>query len=115
MIKFILAFGFFLVLLLPFMIAIFSALIYGAWRMLTFETRFRRFFAKYKNDEVARMIAGGKIWTGQTDEQLRDAKGSPLQVIDAGDEKIWVYKPHPLTKRPVQITVRDERVTDWTS
>jgi len=115
MIKFILFFGFFLLLLFPFLIAIISALVYGAWRALTFESRFRAFFAKYKNDEIARMTASGKIWTGQTQEQLEDAKGKPLQVEHFGGEEVWTYKPHPLTKKPVRIVIRDNRVSSWTN
>lgn len=112
MLKF-LAFGaLFLVLLFPLLIALFGGLLFAGWRFLTYETRFRRFFSKYKNDEIARMVASGKIWTGQTKEQLRDAKGEPLRIEDYGQESIWVYKM-PIGNQPMRIIVEEDRVKTW--
>lgn len=114
MIKFILFFGVAAMLLFPLLLGLLSAFIYGLWRALTYETRFRKFFAKYdNNDELARMIASGKIWTGQTAEQLRDAKGTPLRVERQGNSEIWVYQGGALNPRGLQIVINDDRVENW--
>lgn len=113
MIKFILFFGFAFVLLIPVLLTIFSALVYGLWRTLTFETRFRKFFAKYANDELARLIATGGIWTGQTEEQLKDAKGAPAQIVKNGDNEIWIYARKALTPGGMRITLEQGRVHTW--
>lgn len=114
MIKFILFLPLILILIFPVLLAIIGGIGFALWRGLTFETRFRRYFAKYDhNEELARMIAGGKIWTGQSAEELRDAKGTPLQVEQVQDNEIWVYKGNALTKQTLRIVVKDGRVVSW--
>ncbi len=114
MIKFILFFGLALLLFVPLLIALGTALVVGLWRAMTYETRFRKFNAKYGNEEIARMTASGKIWTGQTAEQLKDAKGAPLRVESFTGQDIWIYQSNPLTRTPLRITVIEDRVQNWT-
>lgn len=116
MIKIFLFLPLILLFMLPVVIAIISAAGFGIWRALTFETRFRRFFQKYdSNEELARMIAGRKIWTGQSADELRDAKGPPLQVENIPGGEIWHYKENPLTRMPLRITMRDGRIANWSN
>lgn len=114
MIKFLLFFGVGLVLLLPVLLAVTSAIIYGLWRAFTYETRFRKFFSKYGNEEIARMVASGKIWTGQTDDQLRDALGAPSQIELVQGQEIWIYRgKSALNPAGRRIRLGDHRVQDW--
>ena len=113
MIKFILFFALAAVLLVPVLIVIFSAVIFGAWRAFKYETRFRKFFSKYKNEEIARMVASGKIWTGQTADQLKDAKGTPLSIEKAGDQEIWIYNRSALLPNGMRVAVSQDRVQNW--
>ena len=114
MIKFLLFFGIAIILLLPVMLTIGSALLYGLWRAMTYETRFRKFFAKYgNNDEIARMIASGKIWTGQTSDQLRDAKGAPSRITHSGTHETWFYEGKTLMPKAMQVSLEDDRVRTW--
>ncbi len=114
MIKLIFFLAIALILFFPLLLALGGALVFGLWRAMTYETRFRKYFAKYdKNDELARMLASGKIWTGQTAEQLKDAKGEPLSVQSIGDQTIWIYKPNPLTRAPLRVVIENDRVQNW--
>lgn len=113
MIKIILFVAVAALLLLPVLIAIFSAVVFGIWRALSYESRFRKFFSKYDNEEVARMIASGKIWTGQTSDQLRDAKGSPSKVETIQNEEIWIYQGSSPLQRGLRITLNNNRVQNW--
>lgn len=73
-----------------------------------YETRFRAAFAKYHNDEIARMVARGEIWTGQTADQLRDACGDPESVYSTNDvDHIWQYW------NGRRVTLRDDKVIGW--
>ncbi len=114
MIKFILFFALAVILLLPVLIVIFSAVIFGAWRALKYETRFRRFFSKYGNEEIARMIASGKIWTGQTSDQLKDAKGAPLRIEPTQNQEVWIYGGSALQPNGLRVVVDQGRVQNWT-
>lgn len=113
MIKALLVFGAAAMLLIPLLLGLIAALGYAAWRALKYETRFRKFFKKYSNDEIARMIASGKIWTGQTSEQLRDAKGAPLRIETLPDSEIWIYQGGALNPAGLQITLSGNRVDGW--
>ena len=100
-------------LLLPVLLAIFSAVVFGVWKAFTYESRFRKFFSKYQNEEIARMIASAKIWTGQTAEQLRDAKGAPSQIDTIQGQEIWIYQKAALNPRGMRITLNEGRVQNW--
>ena len=114
MIKLVLLAGIGLVLIIPVLLIIFSAAIFGIWRALTFETRFRRYFAKYSNEEIGRMIASGKIWTGQTAEQLRDARGAPVDIQQQGGSEIWTYKSSSVLRPNARrVIITDGRVDNW--
>lgn len=92
---------------------LFVALLRGGWRMATFESRFRQMSQKYGNDELARMLAKGEIWTGQTEEELLDAKGNPSSVYSEGVRTVWHFKPEGFTKRSIQVVLENGRVTHW--
>lgn len=113
MIKFILFFAIAILLVLPVLFVIFSAVIFGAWRALKYETRFRKFFSKYENEEIARMVASGKIWTGQTADQLKDAKGPPLRIEQLPDQEIWIYNGSALSPNGLRVVVNQSRVQNW--
>ena len=114
MIKLFLFAGIGAILFLPIVIAMGGAAVYAMFRAFRHETRFRRFFLKYKNDEVARMIAGGKIWTGQSAAELRDSKGEPLRIEAMGEDQVWIYQPTGLLNPGgMRVTVHNDRVKTW--
>ena len=80
----------------------------GGFKAAGFESRFRNAYSKYKNDELARMIARGQVWTGQTSEQLRDALGEPDSIYSVeGEDTTWLYA------NGRRITLRDDKVIGW--
>ena len=80
----------------------------GGFKAAGFETRFRQAYAKYKNDELARMIARGELWTGQTSDQLRDALGEPESIYSIdGDDTVWQYA------NGRRVILREDHVVSW--
>lgn len=89
------------------------ALLRGGWRAATYETRFRHLMQKYGNENLARMIAKGEIWTGQSADELRDAKGKPSAVYAEGGVEVWSFPPVGFTRLPIQVVLENGRVTRW--
>ena len=90
-----------------------AALLRGGWSAATYETRFRRMMEKYGNSDLARMIAKREVWTGQTADQLRDAKGAPVNVVQSGSDEIWIFPPMGFTRQAMRVALRDGRVAGW--
>ncbi len=89
------------------------AVLRGGFRAMTFQSRFSQMLRKYGNDNIARMIAKGEIWTGQTAEELTDAKGKPLAVYSEGSAEVWSFKPEGFTRLPMQVVLEQGRVVRW--
>lgn len=90
------------------MIGLVVLFIKGGFKAAGYESRFRAAHAKYHNPETAKMIAAGQIWTGQTAEQLRDAKGEPDSIYSVNDgETIWSYASG------LRVIIRDDKVVSW--
>ncbi len=73
--------------------------------------------AKYQNEEVAQKIFQGYFWQGQSDEQLRDSLGSPVdvdrKVLKTKTREIWKYHHQGSNRFGLRITVEDGYVTGW--
>lgn len=72
---------------------------------------------KYGDDKVVQLIFDGRIWQGQTAEQLQDSLGAPVDV----DEKLlktkskYVFKYHHrgANRYGLRVTVENGIVVGW--
>lgn len=71
---------------------------------------------KYSEDVVKRILAG-QIWQGQTEDQLVDTLGRPLEVdrkiLKTTRREIWKYKQTSAQRFGLRITVENGYVMGW--
>jgi uncharacterized membrane protein len=71
---------------------------------------------KYPEDVVQRILAG-QIWQGQTEGQLIDTLGSPIEidrkVLKTMRREIWKYGRISARRFRLRITVENGTVTEW--
>jgi hypothetical protein len=71
---------------------------------------------KYSEDVVKRILAG-QIWQGQTEDQLVDTLGRPLEVdrkiLKTMRREIWKYKQTSAQRFGLRITVENGYVMGW--
>ncbi|WP_310440514.1 hypothetical protein [Sulfuricurvum sp.] len=72
---------------------------------------------KYQNEELVDMIMSGKYWQGQTEEQLRDSLGKPLdidqKVLKTKTKEIWKYNQTAKNRYSLKIILEDGFVVGW--
>lgn len=72
---------------------------------------------KYENKEVVQKIFQGYFWQGQSEEQLRDALGSPAdidhKVLKTKTRDVWKYHHQGGNRFGLRITVEDGYVIGW--
>lgn len=72
---------------------------------------------KYGDEQIVQKIFQGLIWQGQTEEQLLDAIGSPVnvdsKVLKTKKKEIWKYDHWGSNRYGLRITVENGRVTGW--
>lgn len=68
-------------------------------------------------EEIVQRILGGQIWQGQTEEQLIDAIGSPVEVdtkvLKTMQREIWKYGRISAKRFRLRITVENGMVAGW--
>lgn len=68
-------------------------------------------------EEIVQRILGGQIWQGQTEEQLVDAIGSPVEVdtkvLKTMQREIWKYGRISTKRFRLRITVENGMVAGW--
>ena len=71
---------------------------------------------KYPEDVVQRILAG-QIWQGQTEDQLVDTLGRPVEVdrkiLKTMRREIWKYKQTSAQRFGLRITVENGYVSGW--
>lgn len=73
--------------------------------------------AKYGSEEIVQRIVQGQHWQGQTEEQLRDSLGSPVEVDDKRlktlRREIWKYQKTGVNRFRLRIALEDGVVVSW--
>lgn len=72
---------------------------------------------KYPDDNIARMILANQIWQGQTDVQLRDSLGSPIDVdrtvMKTKTKEVWKYNQKSAKRFGLKVILDNGIVTGW--
>lgn len=73
--------------------------------------------AKYGDPGIVEKILAQSIWTGQTQEQLRDSIGDPVdvdqKVLKSKVKETWKYNPRGRNRFGLRITVENNVVVGW--
>jgi hypothetical protein len=72
---------------------------------------------KYRDENLAQKIFGGYFWQGQTEEQLRDSLGEPVEIdnklLKTKTKEIWKYHRQGANRFRLRITIEDGLVSGW--
>ncbi|MFC7299887.1 MULTISPECIES: hypothetical protein [Oxalobacteraceae] len=81
------------------------------------KVRRQRLMTKYGDADLVDRIMDGLFWQGQTDEQLLDSIGQPLdvdsKVMRAFTRKIWKYQQTGKGRYALRITLENDIVVGW--
>lgn len=73
--------------------------------------------SKYKDSELVDKLLQGYIWQGQTEEQLKDSVGAPLdidqKILKTKKKEIWKYSPTGRNRYGLKITLENGVVVGW--
>jgi hypothetical protein len=72
---------------------------------------------KYHDEEVVQKIMAGFFWQGQSEEQLKDAIGHPVEVdrmvLKTKTKEIWKYHKQGVNRFGLRLTVENGLVVGW--
>lgn len=72
---------------------------------------------KYGDADIVDRIMGSRFWQGQTDEQLLDSLGRPIdideRVLKTKVKQIWKYNQTAKNRFALRITVENGVVVGW--
>lgn len=72
---------------------------------------------KYGNTDIFERIAKGSIWIGQTAEQLRDARGAPVDVDETVTREmisqVWKYQRRGQNRYAIRVFLENDIVVGW--
>lgn len=72
---------------------------------------------KYKDEEIVHKILAGYFWQGQTDDQLMDSLGKPMDIDEAvlktKKKEVWKYQHQGGNRYGLRITLDDNIVVGW--
>ncbi len=73
-------------------------------------------YAKY-GTRIGKDIISGRVWQGETDEQLRDSLGRPVdideKVLKTKRREIWKYRHQGANRYGLRITLENGAVVGW--
>jgi hypothetical protein len=73
--------------------------------------------SKYRDPEIVDRIMSGTMWQGQTEEQLTDALGGPVdvdqRVMKNKVRETWKYHQQGKNRFGLRITLEDGVVVGW--
>lgn len=73
--------------------------------------------AKYGDPKIVEMILSRSVWQGQTQEQLVDSLGNPLdvdqKVLKSKTKETWKYNQTGSNRFGLRIIVEDRVVVGW--
>lgn len=72
---------------------------------------------KYGNTDVVERVMNGSVWIGQTAEQLRDARGAPVDVDEtvtkAMISQVWKYQRRGQNRYALRVFLDNDVVVGW--
>jgi hypothetical protein len=81
------------------------------------EARRAELLRKYDNESIVERIMNGEVWQGQTEAQLHDALGSPVdvdeRVLKSKTRRVWKYRPIGTRRFGLRITTENNVVVGW--
>ncbi|WP_454709320.1 DUF2845 domain-containing protein [Delftia acidovorans] len=81
------------------------------------EKKRARLMEKYGDADIVERIMKKMFWQGQTEEQLCDSLGSPVdidsKVMKTRHRQVWKYQPSGQNRYRLRITVDDGYVVGW--
>jgi len=69
-----------------------------------------RLISKYNSAEIANRIFHRQVWQGQTEKQLLDSRGEPInkqRMLRDPQSETWTYNPRGLNRYCFQVTLKD--------
>jgi len=73
--------------------------------------------AKYHDEELVQKIDQSYFWAGQTQEQLLDSLGQPVDIdqklLKTKTKEIWKYNHRGSNRYGLRITLEDGIVVEW--
>ena len=76
-----------------------------------------RLMMKYKDDELVNSLMQESFWRGQTQDQLIDSLGEPLDIdqkaLKTKTKEIWKYEQTGKNRYGLKITLEDGVVVGW--
>ncbi len=73
--------------------------------------------SKYRDAAIAERIMAGSIWQGQTENQLSDSIGNPVdvdqRVMKNKTRETWKYQQQGKNRFGLRITLEDGVVVGW--
>jgi hypothetical protein len=79
--------------------------------------RRKALLAKYGDPEIVERILSRSVWTGQTQEQLRDSLGNPVdvdqKVFKSKIKETWKYNRRGRNRFGLRISVENNIVVGW--
>lgn len=78
-----------------------------------------RFLVNKHGDEIGKKLFQQLVWQGETEEQLRDSLGAPMdidtQVMKSKSREIWKYRQTSANRYALKITLENGVVVGWDS
>jgi hypothetical protein len=81
------------------------------------EERRQQLLSKYGDEQIVVRIVGHEIWQGQSQEQLRDSLGAPVdtdeKVMKKHRREVWKYHQTGVNRFGLRVTLEDGIVVGW--
>lgn len=101
----------------PISILVFLALVVGAAFVYYKKLRYDKLIQKYSDPIIVKKILRHQFWEGQTQEQLLDALGSPVEVdgkaLKSKTREVWKYGKIGKNRFNLRLTLEDRIVVGW--
>lgn len=77
----------------------------------------KRIHAKYIDNDIATKVISNQIWQGQTEEQLKDSLGYPVDidrtVLKTKTKEVWKYHKKSAKRYGLKVMLDNGIVTGW--
>jgi hypothetical protein len=104
---------------LPFLFAVVAGIVILLLIANAIQAKARRdrIYVKYGRTEIAERIIGKTVWVGETEDQLRDSFGAPVdideKVLKTKRKQIWKYAHRGGNRYGLRFTVENGIVVGW--
>lgn len=103
--------------IVPIIIAIICIGLYVYYKAVKNKKRLAYLREKYNDEDIVQNIFKGHIWQGQTDEQIIDSIGDPIEVdnkvLKTKKKEIWKYGHKGGNRFDLRITLENDIVVGW--